>query len=198
MADETGTKDKAVELVLLVTVHDEYGQARLRAEVCRKNTGNDGTEYPFLSCSWHFGGYDPGAEFDGFAATAYVGEGGRTWDKVNRERGVWGLGVSYSPHHIESARQAQAIARVLGKVERGLRKTDETHGALADGDYASYVLRIARILRITEVYVRNNARNRTMAGERHRKVNGTSLQYWVRDVTESVAKGTHRDDYIKA
>lgn len=194
MADNPG---KAVELVLLVQVYEEFGQARLKAEVCRPNPNErEAAEYPFLSTSWSYGGFEAGAEFDGFAATAYVGDGGNTWGSRDPGRGVWGVGVAYAPHRIETARHAQAIARVLGRIERGLAKAQESDGYLADGDFAGHVLRIARILRLSGVHVRNSARNRTFGGERYRKVTGSALQAWVADVTESVTKGTHRADYL--
>ena len=199
--EEPDMTDKApakVDLYLLVTVHDEYGQVKLRAEIVRKNPNEgEAADYPYLSTSWSYGGFEPGSEFDGFAATAYVGDGGNMWGTKRDNRGVWGIGVQYAPHHIETARHASAIARVLGRVERGLAKANETGGYLAEGDFAAHVLRIARILRVKDIVVRNhNGRNRTYSGEKYRTVNGTGMQYWVRDVVESVEKGTHRADFM--
>lgn len=181
-------------LALLVQLEDEFGQARLKAYVMAVQP--DGALH---STSWQGRfGYDEGSEYDGLEVSAYVGQ--TAYDQPLSEdspyRGVWGINTYYAPRHVESVQHAQAIARVLGKLERGMNALRESDGYIRDGDLTTHVLRVARILKIGTIYVRQSQRARDMSGETYRKVTGASLQSWVECVSSDVQSGRKRD-YVR-
>lgn len=165
-------------LALLVQVEESYGTFRIAARVVLHNAADE-----LLGISWSYGGFDKGAEFDGFVVHAYLGSAsGMT--PLEGERGVWGIGHSYSPFRIEKAKQAKAIASILGRLERGLEKISSEDGYLDRNDFAGYLLRIGRLLRIKDFWVRNDAERRVSSGQHNRQVNGAGLQLWVQDVDQ--------------
>ncbi len=180
-------------LAILVSVTNEFGQPRLIATVVQDVLTDDGY---LTATTWQYGGYDPGAEYAGLQINAYVGEqtltGGSALRNADR---VWGIRCQYRGlYSIDTAKQAQAIARVLGRIERGLETANRTFGYLADDDYSGHVMRIARILRIRPVvYVANGARSREVTGERYKKVTGSQLQAWVGMVVADIRAGRVRE-----
>jgi hypothetical protein len=177
------TRNGKPKLVLYVQVEDEYGQKRLKARVMAEQP--DG-ELHYVQ--WAYGGYGPGAEYDGLEISAYVGDH-PDWDSTQHFRGVWGSGVHYQPHRIENARHAKAIALVFARIERGLERITQDDGSLADAEYASLVLRVARVLKISAVHVRNPRAVRDRSGRTHQRVNGPGLQSWVASATEGIKEG---------
>lgn len=162
-------------LVLMAQVEQDYGTYRVVTRVCRR------TDTEMLTATWSYGGWDLGAEFDGLQIHAYLGSAAGL-APLDGEQGLWGQNYSYSPYRIDSTKQAKAIASVMGRLERGLQKLNDEEGYLGNEDYAGYVLRFARVLKIKGVWVRNDARHKGLTGEPYRHVTGASLQYWVADV----------------
>lgn len=172
---------------LYLQVEDNYGTKIVRAHVGKLDP-SDGN---MLNVSWRdrFGNDRLAPELDGFTIRAYVGSAaGLT--PLEGERGVWGYGVEYDLYRIDDPKQAQAIARVLTKVETGMQKLNSELGYLAAADFAGYVLRVARILGIRDVYIRSvQDRVWKTSGEVFRKVDGSGLQYWVTDINERARDG---------
>lgn len=176
----SATKKTAV--AFLVQVEDRFGQKRIAAQPVRPQS--DGELHAIM-----FDRFGENADVSHLAdlnVTAYLGHDYGTSSDNPGE--VWGLGRSYTPHHIESADHAKAIASTLTKIENGLRKLQESAGYLPENDFGAYLLRIATVLRIPEIYVRNTTRALSMSGETYRKVNQGALQYWVQEVSERAAK----------
>lgn len=175
-------------LALCAWVDNEFGQVRLKARVMIEQPDGglcDGVQ-------WRYGGWDPGAEYDGLEVAAYVGEspslaGEHPW------RGVWGSSVYYVPPRIESARHARAIASVFARLQRGLDRLTRDDGHLAHGDFTTLLLRVARVLRIGSLYVRTSRKERDMSGQVHRRVSGADLQLWVTSVAADVDAGKVAD-----
>lgn len=178
------TNDKTGEtVVLLVQVEKEYDQYRVKGRVHRHQLDGE-----MESANWNYGN-GLACDYDGFAVHAYLGNPWSTGPTVESEQGVWGHSYSYSPHRIESAQQAKAIAKVMTRLESGLDRLNHDEGYLASGDLAGYLLRITRVLRIKEIWTRTTPRRFDMTGETYRKVNGSDLQYWVQEVDQSARAG---------
>lgn len=190
------TNTTARKLALLVQVEERHGQYRAVARVVMPTT-EDGT-LTMLSPQWH-DRYEHGehaARFEGFEIAAYVGNQS-TWGSnyaTDTDDKLWGFGVSFAPYRIDQADHAQAIARTLAAIDRGLRKASEDDGYIRDGEFARYVLRIAKILKIKDVYIRNLPRAYGMSGERYRLTNGFgTLDYWATEVMEMANGGKVRE-----
>lgn len=174
--------DKAKPLALCVQVEDEYGQGRLKGRVVIVQPDGE-----LHNPQWQWP-YDHGSEFYGLEIGAYVGDN-PDWRHEYPNNGVWGPTIRYVPFQVENARQAKAMASVFGRIERGLAKANDDDGYLKDDDYAAFVLRVARVLKIGTVYVRNSHKTFDMTGQRYRKVSGSDLQYWVQTVASDVDSG---------
>lgn len=181
------TRNGKPGLVFYVQVEDEYGQKRLKARVMSEQPDGE-----LHHVQWAYGGFDPGAEYEGLEVSAYVGDN-PNWGSTDPFRGVWGSGLHYQLHRIENARHAKAIAAVFGRIERGLERVTREDGYLADSDYASLVLRVARVLKIGEVYVRNSRPVFDRSGRRYQKVNGPGLQSWVASAAGDIKNGKASD-----
>jgi hypothetical protein len=176
------------KLVIFVMVEDDYGQTRLKARIGR--TLQDADEYgiPFAPCKWSIGGFNHGAEFDGFEASAYIGYNG--FGQNESDRGIWGLNMYYTDVRIENATQAMRIARAFAKIEKGMSDLNTKEGYLNDdSDYAGYIIRLARVLKIDDIYVRNARKQREMSDARYRKVDGSALQYFCSGAADAVTSG---------
>lgn len=157
-------------MVFVVQVEENYGSSRIAARVC---TRGDGGELRDILWSSGRGAHE---RFAGFAVTAYVD---------SDERGVWGFGYHVDVR-MDSARHAKAVAGLLGAVERGLDKLNQSDGYLPGDDFAAYLLRVARVLRVSSFEVRNLPRQRDLSGQVFRAVNGAGLQFWVDAVDRAV------------
>jgi hypothetical protein len=178
MCDTEGT------LTFVVQVEKEYDTYKVMARICRVTDQGE-----VLNTQWQYGGWDLGAEYAGFHLMAYAGPGWSSGPALDSEKGIWGQGTYYDPSRIESAKQANAIAKVFTRIERGLEKLNAEDGYLPHDDFAAYLLRIAKILKIKEIRVRNTKRAQEMTGETYKVVNGSGLQYWVSDVDRTIKDG---------
>jgi hypothetical protein len=174
---------KAV-FALFVQLEDDYGQAKLKTRVMTVQPDGD-----LNGLLWGIGGFDPGAEYAGLEINAYVADNASWGAKEHPMRGVWGHGVHYELPQVENARHAKAIASVLSRIERGLERLTQERGFLQDCDYAGLVLRVARILKINRVHVRNPRAVRERTGQFHRRVTAVELQSWVLSAVEDVEQG---------
>lgn len=102
---------------------------------------------------------------------------------------IFGFGTEYRDVHSIDARRAEAMAKMLRKIERGLEKISEADGYIESGDFATHLLRVARVLGIKTFYVRNSREQRAMHGEAWRKVAASGVQYYVTTISEAVSKG---------
>lgn len=180
---------KTSPLALLVELGDEYGQTRLYAKPVVDSETQD-----FRNCSADYSS-DPGWELAGFTIGAYIdysGMGG----SADEQRGIWGPNFYYEPFRVGSVRFAQAIARTMAKVERSLDAQNRESGYLVDDDFSAYVLRIAKALGITSIYVRNTNRAAEVSGQRWRSVDGAGLQTWVGMAVADVHQG-RKSDYVR-
>lgn len=173
---------KKLPLAFVVEVVKRYDQVYLHGTVVEVQ--DDGS---FRNLSYSYGS-ENGAEYADFVVRAYVDRA--TFDGTET-LGVWGLGYGYQDvHSITSADHAKAIGRVLSTVDRGLSKLNESLGNLrTDSDYGAYLFRIANVLKIGKVYVRNPIRRAAMTGDKYRIVNATDLQYHVASVVDDVHNG---------
>jgi hypothetical protein len=177
----TNGKDETV--VLFVQVEKQYETYRVTGRVHLRQPNGE-----MHSATWDYG-YGTAAEYDGFAAHAYLGAGWSSGVTPEDEKGVWGMGFSYSPFRIDNAKQAKAIARVMERLERGLDKLNDDEGNLGQEDFAGYLVRIARVLKIKEIWVRRTERQRNLTGELYQLANGSKLQYWVQEVDQAARTG---------
>lgn len=127
------------------------------------------------------------------AITAYVGE--RDYSSGSRYRNgkVWGCGHEFEPHRITTADHARSIANTLAKIQRGMDKLNGEAGYLAPDDFHGYALRIASILKVRTIYVRNLRRGQEMSGQRYRKVDGSGFQHYVASVEQYAEKGDYHE-----
>ncbi len=185
------TTNKTASLALLVELGDVYGQARLfaRPVAVQRESGE------LHNCMWGIGGFDLGAELEGFTASAYVGYhdfGGRPDDL---ERGIWGCDFYADVTHMKTT-QASRLARAMTRVTNSMDKQSKELGYLADNDFAGYVLRVAKAMRITKTYVRNTFRAAEMSGQLFRSVDGEGLQTYVGYAALAV-KEMRTGEYVK-
>lgn len=99
---------------------------------------------------------------------------------LNDDGDPYGFGHKFEPHSVDLD-QAEKMVKVLRKVARGLDKANADQGYLRDEDFASYLIRVARILGIKTFHVRNNRRHKEMSGQTYRRTDGSGLQSWVRN-----------------
>jgi hypothetical protein len=178
MSDTEGT------LTFVVQVEKEYDTYRVVARICRITDKGE-----ILNTRWEYGGSGLGAEYEGFHVMAYAGPGWSSGAALESEQCIWGMGTYYDPHRIDTAKQATAIAKALARIERGLEKLNSEEGYVPHLDFAAYLLRIAKILKIKEIRVRQTKRGEEMTGERYRCVDGSGLQYWVSGVNRTIKDG---------
>jgi len=175
-------------LALMVQVEQRNGSDyRAVARVYRPVDG----ELRGVSWSGRFGEYgEDAARFDGLEISAYAGVGdwSASRDDESYQR-LWGFGIHYAPYRVEDAKHAQTIARTFAQIERGMGKLEAEDGYIRDGEFARYVTRVAKALRIRKIYVRNVPRAFNMTGERYRLVDHAALDYWTQEVTSAIVKG---------
>lgn len=102
---------------------------------------------------------------------------------------IFGMSTEYRDVHSVDLRTAEAMVKTLRKLERGMEKLSESEGYVKADDFATYLLRAARVLGIKAFYVRNNRQQRAMSGEAYRKVAASGVQYYVDTICEAVSKG---------
>lgn len=124
-----------------------------------------------------------GPEYADFRVSAYLGESGSNGSTRIDSGAVWGLRHDFAPYRVTDLQHAQRMVTTLRKVEKGLAKAQDDAGYLNPDDYHGYLMRIAASLGIRDTYVINYGNQREWTGERHRKVNGAGLQWWVDDVS---------------
>ncbi len=181
-------KNDTSKLALLVHLENSYGQLKMIASVVEVQPDGE-----LHNRQWSFGS-GTGRQYEGFRVTTYVdynGMGG----SPDEARGIWGSGYYFEPSRIDSAEHATAIATVMRKLESGLEKLTSAEGYIRDDDFGLYLMRIARILGIAKVYVRNRKRTQTMTGEKYRSVDGAGLQSYVSMVVSDVHAG-RRSEYV--
>lgn len=177
-------------LALVVQVEENYGTYRAVARVVVPQADGD-----LHNLSWHGHGVSYGEDepadaqrFAGLEISAYAGSGSWSSFQSDTDQQLWGFGIHYAPHRVENGVHAQAIARTFAQVERGMSKAESEDGYIRDGEFARYVMRAAKALRIPRVYVRNTPRAYAATGERYRIADFGTLQYWTEQVTEAIAK----------
>lgn len=167
-------------LALLVQVERRFDTYRAVARVVLPQENGD-----LHSPLWRgYGDTDPD-RFDGLEISAYAGKGASDYPSDTDDK-LWGFDVHYRPHRVESAAHATAIAKVFGQIERGMAKLQTEDGYIRDGEFARYVTRAARALRIPAIYVRSLPRQEAMSGERYKLVDAIGLDYWCQEVTSKV------------
>jgi hypothetical protein len=174
---------KRPPLAWYVHLADEYGQARLVATVVIDTPGGE----LHTITAWQRGTAGAGP-FYGLEVTAYVGG-----SPGLAATGIWGARVRYAPFDVQSAGQARAMAAVLGRIERGVDRLNHAEGYPDGGDYAGYLIRVARILSIGRFYVRASRQRRQDTGEPHSLVDGSGLRWWVEQVGMDVAAGNRQE-----
>lgn len=94
------------------------------------------------------------------------------------EEHAWGFSHGYQPYLVDLDR-AETIVRTLRKIAKGLDKATAERGHVTD--FADYLFRVAKILRIRSFYLRNSDRRREITGQAFAQVDATSIQHWVRE-----------------
>jgi hypothetical protein len=171
-------------VALLVQIEEQHGTYRAVARVVRPQ---DNGELHNVSWSDRYGdtGKDA-ARFEGLEVSAYAGAGSWSTFASDTDQKLWGFGVHYAPFRVESAEHAQAIAKTFGQIERGQAKLEAEDGYIREGEFARYVMRVAKALRIRKVYVRNTPRARSLSGENYRLADATFLDFWCQEVTDKI------------
>lgn len=178
-------------LVLVVQVEESYGSHKVRAYVgtdLPEDRQSDTDRTPRISTpSWRDYQSRNGQQYDGFRIQAYLGSS-LGMSTVDSEKGLWGFGFQYEPSMIDDPEFAREIAKVLVKVKTGLEKINDTDGYVPN-DFGIYIMRVARILGITRVYFRNDKERLARTGDWARKVDGTTLQWALKEVVEKFQSG---------
>jgi hypothetical protein len=153
------------EFAIVLDVEANYGSPQFVARFCYLN--EDGELRNPLGDRW-----EEGAEFADFTVSAYVG---------GANEGAWGFQHGYlQPYRVELHR-AEAMVKLLRKVEKGLERMNGERGYLRQDDFHQYVLRIAEVLRIKRFYVRNTTRAQAVSGQQFRATDGSGVQSWIFD-----------------
>jgi hypothetical protein len=168
---------KPSDLVFFVQVQTQYNITEIVATVMRKSD-SEGITGP---------GWDQ-AEFENFAVSAYVGSTISRDEGDSFTSGIWGSSVAYRDMTRVVLRESERQVKVLRKVERGLTKLAEAEGYLPDADYAGFLFRVARVLGITEYWVRNTSADRDIHGYGWaRPSSAYGIQSLVREALEAKA-----------
>lgn len=171
---------------LSVQIEDRYGTLRIVARVCHisEETG-ELLNYTSMDSS----------EFTDFTVNAYIDSDPRSSTTDNF--GIWGLSYNYEDAYVKDVRAARKMVSLLGRVERGLEKLDSQRGYIDRDDYATFVLRIAEVLRIKRIHVRNSREARAMTGDAWRRVmDGREFSAWIGRVNHDAEKHRVREQYI--
>lgn len=167
-------------LAILVQAETSYEQHHIRAYVMLPQSDGE------LHSPDRYSG--PAARrFAGFVISAYVGNGFSLSPDNNPDE-VWGWSYRYDNVSVDDHEQATEMARVLRTLENGLRKIEDDEGYTHD--LAGYIMRIARILKIKDIRVRNAQEQYGYTGERYRKSNGSHLQWWISNARDLARKGS--------
>lgn len=132
---------------------------------------------------------DPDYVRGDFQVHAYLGNPHTTLGTDPDPGRVWGCSIFMSPHRMDLF-YAQNAVKLLRKVSTGLDKLEQTDGYIDRDDFHAYAMRVARILKITSFYVRNDEKMRSMTGELFRATNGAGVQSWVERVSTEAREGT--------
>lgn len=99
----------------------------------------------------------------------------------------YGIRHCYTPHELELD-QAETIVKTLRRLRRGLDAIERNEGHLPQGDYAGYLIRIGRVLRLDTYHVRNSPTERETTGQFWRPTDSAGLQTWVTErITDATA-----------
>lgn len=159
---------KRAPLALLVEVREEYGTREVAATPVY--LGDGGLRNPVFEWS---GRYNDVANLD---ISAFVDTG----PNPCAGGAPYGYGVRFTPYRVELD-QAEAIVKTLRRVARSLEAMDTERGYVRDGDFLTYLTRVAEILAVKHYYVRNTERLWELTGERWRRLGGGGLQHWLAD-----------------
>ena len=147
---------------LLSTEHRYEHTYILTARVAYLKDG----EHRYPSNSYLF---KPEFEFADLHVTAYV-------DQENE--GPWGCKYFYNMDYVTLS-NAEAMVKVLRRLQRGLDKLNAERGYLEDKQFAEYLMRVGDVLKIRNFYVRNSDKAAEVSGSMFRSVDGAGLQRWV-------------------
>jgi hypothetical protein len=192
--------EKYIGLGMSVEVINEYNQARLVAEPVslREDDEKDGLLYRISGSGYGEGWQSAWEALEGFKVTAYVGfspDSLSANDEDQRGR-VWGESLSVE-RRFSNAAQIKASAAMFTRLEKGLQRIEQRDGYRRADDYAGLVLRVCRVLKITEIRVHNTNRRREMTGQRWGAVDGVGLQYYVTNASEAAQKGNLRETFLR-
>src|SRR3954469_12003180 len=178
---------------LLVQAVESYGSHYIHATVVLP-LPEDATDYAgerdFFGSPewWKYVADNPAARaraFVGFRIRFHVGHSYRTSGDSDPGE-VWGFTVEYAGENIQRHEQATVMAQTLRKIENGLRKIADAEGYTEDP--AMLIMRVGRVLKIGEVWVRNAREQRERTGDRYRKSDGSHLQWWIQNVSDLAGK----------
>lgn len=145
----------------LLSVVTEYGIRRIRA-IPGFDT-RDGFVTPM------FTPYDEDTHLTDFEVTAYL-------DHHHDE--AWGQAHQFTPHTVD-LRRAEALVRVLRKVERGMDKAHQQFGHPTT--FHTYLLQVAYALRIKRFLVRKDDGQPYPNGMHYLTHTAPSIAYWIAD-----------------
>lgn len=170
---------KPSNLAWLVQVIDEYDQKKIVAEIVVVQP--DGELHS--PGSYRF---DEGHEFRDLRVTGYLGWGAYLTgsDDPTRQGEVWGLSHEFEPHTVKDTEDAQRMVKIFQRIDRANKKAVTEFGYVAEGDYFTYLTRIAAALGVRRYFVRNHRERLDSTGERYWSVTGVDLQTWLRSTSE--------------
>lgn len=90
---------------------------------------------------------------------------------------TYGWRVEYRDVFAVNIARAEAMARTLRKIERGLAKLDAKWGT--PDTFAAYVIRVASVLKVTSFGHEQTAEARAMTGERYRWGDAETLKWQI-------------------
>jgi len=179
---------KATSVAMLVQTVDLYDIRRIVASFVAVQPNGE-----LHNIAWDFFGDTADARaFAKFEVTAYVGDRDSFGPYTSGR--IWGCGFGYHDLDIVSrSERARDMGNLLARVERGLSRLNTDEGYAAEGDFGLYALRVAKILRVSQFYVRSLRAAQERSGERYRKVTGAGVQDYARTVEQLADKADFRE-----
>lgn len=146
----------------------DYGTRSIVATTGYKDENGELLNYS-SSNRWDSSGY----EYADFRVHAYLGGYAGGGPDM-----IWGRGYEYKPFNVELA-QAEVMVKLLRKLAKGMDVAQREQGYIAEGDFATYLFRVARVIGVKEFYVRNSDQRIRVNSEVFRKATVTQVQDWI-------------------
>lgn len=110
-------------------------------------------------------------------------------DPTITDQGVYGIRAWFSEVYSVELDNAEKMTKLLRKIQRGMDKLNDTEGYVKGGDFFAYLMRIARVLGVKTIYVRNTYKLREIRGELYTRTSGSDLQAYIDAAVDNISSG---------